>query len=174
MEVHHNLLARPERDAMTDNSTRKVLVPRPRKIRSDDLGRSVWIDPVDSAELELVSTQMLKQVLSSRDTSERDAIRKAADTAIDGVLARDPSNGNFEIIDDNDLQAILDSNQGLPKLSRPADATLTPLKDYADDSQLSLVSTQALRKILDKDSIGESESGVELTESAGFDPYDRS
>jgi hypothetical protein len=156
---------------MADNSPQKVLVPRPDKLRSDGRGCSVRVDPKESAELELVSTQMLKQMLASRDTSERDAIELAADTAIDGVLARDPLNGQFEIIDDDDLQAILDANDGLPKLTRPADPTLEPLKDYADDERLSLVSTQALRRVLNHDD-EDKKSVPAKPESVGFNPYD--
>jgi hypothetical protein len=115
---------------------------------------------------------MLKQMLSSRDASERNAIEKVADTAIDGVLARDPCNGQFEIIDDGDLQAILDARQGLPRLSRPADATLLPLRDYADDEHLSLVSTQALRKVLGNDSGNKKTADTEKSESVRFNPYD--
>lgn len=156
---------------MSCNSTNKVLVPRPGRIRSDGHGRSVWADPLQSAELELVSTQMLKQMLSSRDSSERDAIAQVADTSAEGVLARDTGNGRFEIIEDDDLQAILDANKGLPNLDRPSDVTLEPLKDYADDEHLSLVSTQALRKVLGKDDVDEKTSAAS-NESVGFNPYD--
>ena len=157
---------------MSDSSLHKVLVPRPSKIRSDGRGRSVWVDPVESADLELVSTQMLKQILSSRDASERQAIEKLANTPVDGVLARDPGNGQFEIIDDDDLRAILDATEGLPQLDRPADVTLQPLRDYADDEHLSLVSTQALRKVLNKgDEVKDSVKAER--EGGGFNPYDR-
>jgi hypothetical protein len=155
---------------MSEDTPKKVLVRRPPRIASDGHGRSVWVDPVESAELELVSTQMLKVMLSSRDDGERKAIEAAADTSVNGVLARDPANGQFEIIEDDDLQAILDDNQGLPKLSRPADATLEPIRDYVDDESLSLVSTQALRKVLhDDDSQG---AETPTIEPAGFNPYD--
>jgi len=157
---------------MSDDTPNKVLVRRPRKVEMDGNGRSVWVDPVASADLELVSTQMLKQILSSRDESDRKAIEEAADVATEGVLARDPSNGQFEIIEDDDLQAILNENQGLPKLSRPADATLEPLRDYADDDQLSLVSTQALRKVLGDESEDEKQPATAEMGSAGFNPYD--
>lgn len=126
---------------------------------------------MDSAELELVSTQMLKVMLSSRDARERQAIEDAANGSGDGVLARNPQDGQFEIIDDDELQAILDVNQGLPKISKPADATLEPLKDYADDEQLSLVSTHALRKVLHGDA-DESANDADVSgEATGFDPY---
>ena len=63
---------------MSDDASRKVLVKRPTRITTDGHGRSVWADPVDSAELELVSTQMLKVMLTSRDQQDLDAIRAAA------------------------------------------------------------------------------------------------
>jgi len=85
------------------------------------------------------------------------------------VLARDPATGYFEIIDDTDLQAILDTNADLPKLSRPVDVTLEPLHDYADDESLSLVTTMALRKVLAK---GDDDSSAEAEiDSSGMDPY---
>ncbi|RLA25487.1 MAG: hypothetical protein DRQ63_09600 [Gammaproteobacteria bacterium] len=155
--------------AMTGDTPNKVLVRRPSKIKTDRRGRSVWADPVESAKLELVSTQTLKQILSSSDQQNRKAIEEAANTATDGVLARDPATGYFEIIDDTDLQAILDTNSDLPKLTRPADVTLEPLHDYADDESMSLVTTMALRKVLakgDDDSLAETE-----VDSSGMDPY---
>jgi len=154
---------------MADPTTRKVLVTRPTRIREDGSGRSVWADPVESAELELVSTQMLKQILTSRDDTERKAIENIANVSADGVLARHPTTGGFEIIEDDELQVILDDNQGLPEVSRPADATLEPLRDYVDDEQLSLVSTQALRKVLNDDDVAEEEAELN---GGGFNPYD--
>lgn len=159
-------------DAMSDDAPKNVLVKRPGKVTMGGSGRPVRIDPVESAELELVSTQMLKQILSSRDDSDRKAVEEAADTAADGVLARDPSNGQFEIIEDEDLQAILDDNQDLPNLTRPADATLEPLRDYADNDRLSLVSTQALRRVLNDESKEEEKSVMAESEPVGFNPYD--
>jgi hypothetical protein len=138
-------------NVMSDDTSNKVLVRRPTKIKTDSHGRSVRAEPVESAELELVSTQILKQILSSRDIKYREAIKDAADTATDGVLARDPVTGFFEIINDTDLQVILEANSDLPKLSRPTDVTLEPLHDYADDENLSLVTTMALRNVLAKD-----------------------
>ena len=153
---------------MSDESSGKVLVRRPARITTDGHGRSVWADPVESAELELVSTQMLKVMLTSRDQGERRAIEDAARTTTEGVLARHPASGRFEIIDDDELQAILDENQGLPKITRPADATIEPLRDYVDDSALALVSTQALRKVLDD----APEAPQAVREAVGFNPYD--
>ena len=156
---------------MSDDTTKKVLISRRVKVAQDDHGRSDWVDPVESAELELVSTQMLKVMLTSRDDADRQAIKEVADNATDGVLARDPANGEFAIIDEDELQAILDNNQDLPKLTRPADATLGPLRDYANDDQLSLVSAQALRKVLSDDDDDAEEPEMTPGESAGFNPY---
>jgi hypothetical protein len=153
---------------MSDNTSRKVLVQRPCRIRTDGHGRSVWADSVESAEFELVSTQTLKQILTSRDDTDRKAIASAANTSTSGVLARNPASGSFEIIDDDELQVILDSNKGLPRISRPADATLEPLRDYAAEDQLSLVSTQALRKVLNDDESNDAPG----TAGGGFNPYD--
>ena len=154
---------------MSDDTPNKVLVRRPTKIKTDSRGRSVRADPIESAELELVSTQTLKQILSSSDDRNREAIKDAANTATDGVLARDPATGFFEIINDTDLQVILDANSDLPKLSRPTDVTLEPLHDYADDEKLTLVTTMALRKVLAKDNDDvTTEREVDMSE---MDPY---
>lgn len=158
---------------MSDADSKKVLVKRPSKVTTDGNGRSVWVDPVESAHLELVSTQMLKVMLTSRDQSEIEAIEEAASGSDDGVLARNPGSGGFEIISDEELQEILVANDNLPTVSRPADATLEPLKDYPEDDQLSLVSTQALRRVLGGD---EDEEAAEVEEpldaGGGFNPYD--
>ena len=160
---------------MSDDASRKVLVKRPTRITTDGHGRSVWADPVDSAELELVSTQMLKVMLTSRDQQDLDAIRAAAASAEDGVLVRNPEIGSFDIISNEELEAILETNDDLPEISRPADATLEPLKDYPDDEKLSLVSSQALRRVLDDEEEAENTDEVEVLfdEGGGFNPYDK-
>ena len=154
---------------MSGNAPNKVLVGRPARTKTDRHGQSVWADPVESAKLELVSTQTLKQILTSSDEHNRKAVADAANTATDGVLARDPATGFFEIIDDTDFQAILDSNSDLPQLSRPVDVTLEPLHDYADNENLSLVTTMALRRVLASDD-DESSPKSEIN-SSGMDPY---
>ncbi len=156
---------------MAESSPTTVLIRRPGRIVSDSQGRSVWADPVETAELELVSTQMLKVMLTSRDESDRKSIAEAANSATEGVLARDPRNGAFQIIDNDDLQAILDDNQGLPELRRPADVTLEPLRDYAEEEHLSLVSTQALRKVLRDDLPTDVVKKPGGKDGGAFDPY---
>ena len=158
---------------MSDEKTVKIRVPRSTKVTTDARGRSVWANPVDAVELELVSTQMLRTMLDAKDDSERKAIEDIADTGEKGVLARNSDKGTFEIIDDTDLQAILDSDPDLPKISRPSDVTLAPLANDAESAgdELSLVSTQALRKVLGLEL--EQEVEAEADPGGGFDPYNR-
>lgn len=157
---------------MSEDTSGKVLVKRPSRIRTDGSGRSVLADPVESPELELVSTQMLKRILTSRDDTERKAVESAANTSADGVLARHPASGRFEVIDDEELQAILDNNKGLPEIRRPADAMLKPLHDYVEDDKLSLVSTQALRKVLNHADDDKDDSDIAVDAGGVFNPYD--
>lgn len=145
---------------MAEKKSIRVLVRRP--------SRPAGAAPDADNELELVSTQMLKQILSSRDLENRKGIEDAARAGCEGVLARDPVTGFFEIIADEELQAIVDSGQELPKLNRPADVTVEPLHDYADSQNLSLVSIQALRRIFTDDA---AEADAAEGDGKDFDPY---
>ncbi|MEQ9561996.1 MAG: hypothetical protein RLN69_05705 [Woeseiaceae bacterium] len=149
-----------------------IRIRRPPRVRTDGQGRSVWDEPVDPAdELELVSTQALKIILESNDKIARQALADAANTGSNGVLARNPGSGSFEVIEDDELQKILDSTSDLPPISRPADVTLEPVNPDAGE-ELSLVSTQALRKILGteppKSEVGQK---TKRDTGGGFDPY---
>ncbi len=149
-----------------------IKIRRPPRIQTDGRGRSVWTDPVDTAdELELVSTQALRVILKSNDQKARKSIEKAAQTGNDGVLVRNPASGTFEIIEDEDLQVILDSSKDLPPMTRPADVTLVPLNEDPG-VELSLVSTQALRKMLgQQEPVAETKSKKRGDTDGGFDPY---
>lgn len=149
-----------QNNAMSDDGSAKVMVRRPST--ADSTG--------ESSEVELVSTQILKQILSSNDAENRKAVEAAAQAAGDGVLARDPATGIFKIIDDEELQAIVDSGQDLPKLSRPSDVTAAPLHDYADNEHLSMVSTEALRRVLDDENEQEEADPAEA-DTGEFNPY---
>jgi hypothetical protein len=149
-----------------------IKIRRPPRVRTDGQGRSVWDEPVDTAdELELLSTQALKIILESDDKIARQSLVDAASTGNNGVLARNPGSGKFEVIEDDELQKILESASDLPPISRPADVTLESVN--ADPGEeLSLVSTQALRKILGTEP-PKSEVGKKTKHDAGggFDPY---
>lgn len=155
-----------ENPRMKKETTNRVLVRRPAASAADTATADTASG--EDAELELVSTQMLKQILSSRDIENRRGIEDAARQAHDGVLARDPVTGFFQVIGDEELQAIVDSGQALPQLSRPSDVTLAPLHDYADSQNLSLVSIQALRRVLDDD---EADADDAVAAGEDFDPY---
>ena len=93
---------------MSEELKQTVRLVRRGKVRTDDRGRSVWAEPVEDVELELVSTQMLKNMLVSGDDERKERLRVAAE-ARDGVLAQNVQSGSFEIIDDDDLDAALKS-----------------------------------------------------------------
>jgi hypothetical protein len=106
-------------------------------------------EPKDE-ELELVSTQMLKTILSSRNRDEARAVKTAARTASEGVLVRH-RDGHFEIIDDEEFDEMIAGHDDFPRLERPSDVTLRPLRDYAESGRFSLVSSRALRRALDEE-----------------------
>lgn len=162
---------------MAEDYIPTVRIRRPAKVTTDDRGRTVWADTVETAELELVSTGELQKILASTDDDTRSAIESIIPEQEEGVLARDPATGLFEIISDAELQAILENND-LPKTRRPADVTLEPVnRQEGDDEELSLVSTQVLRKILGKDTPKTEprlKGKLPRDEGGGFDPYNSS
>jgi hypothetical protein len=157
---------------VSDKYKQTVRIVRRPKVRVDDRGRNVWAEPIEEAELDLVSTAMLKRVLSSEDEVKKQQIRDAA-VGKDGVLAHDPEKDRFEIIDDADLEAALQAaSKGMDAI-KAADVQLVPLSSRADnaDEELSLVSTQALRRILDPGSADTKDAAKIEPDDSGFDPY---
>lgn len=134
---------------MSENTPGRILVRRPARTANGSSGNGS-VDH-DGASLELVSTQMLKVILTSKSGADLGAIESIASSAGDGVLARDPDNGGYEIISDEELATIIDTEENLPHLALPADATIGPLHDYADSGRVSLVSTRALRRVFEPD-----------------------
>ncbi|MDX1403982.1 MAG: hypothetical protein R3192_05570 [Woeseiaceae bacterium] len=153
---------------MADHKSTGVRVKRPAAI--GDGASQKQANPDAGDEVELVSTQMLKQILSSRDPENRRGVTEAAHRDTDGVLARDPRTGYYTIIGEAELKAIVDSGQPLPKLSRPDDPTEAPLHDYADSEHLSLVSVEALRQVLGDEASDDDEESA-AAEAPDFDPY---
>lgn len=170
---------------MAEDYVATVRIRRPTKVTTDDRGRTVWAETIETAQLELVTTAQLKTILQSDDDESRSSIERLILGKDDGVLARDPATGLFEVISDEVLQAILASDDKLPPTLRPADVALEPVGDDAGNA-LSLVSTQMLRKIIRTDdtaSAGNShrksiggktatgKTGNRNDKSGGFDPY---
>jgi hypothetical protein len=157
---------------MSGKKSARVVVRRPSQANERHLDAAYASKTAKDAELELISTQMLKQILSSSNDEDRNAIRDAADSAPEGVLARDTSTGIFEMVTEADLQTILKENDDLPKMSRPADVTANPLHDYADSESLSLVSAQALRNVFDDDEMVEEVGKDTVADMCDFNPYE--
>lgn len=151
-----------------------VRIRRTKKVTTDDRGRTVWNEPVGHAELELVSTTALEKILASDDGKTRGEIRRLVAGKQDGVLARDTATGHFQIVSDADLQKFLDSD-GQPAPHRKADVTHEPVSEKVQQAadELSLVSTQVLRKVLKPDGKAEYEKPTvgKKDKSGGFDPY---
>lgn len=159
---------------MSDDYVATVRIRRPARVNTDG-GRNVWADTVEEVELELVSTAELEAILESGDEGTQGAIRQALSGQQEGVLARDPATGLFQVISEDDLKSILDDNEGLPIRRRPADATLEPAGEEKESEELSLVSTQMLRKIIRSDEKPARPATAvkpkSKDRSGGFDPY---
>lgn len=148
-----------------------------RRVQTDERGRSVWVGTIETAELEIVSTQMLKSLLDSADAGNRKQVEQLASRDDEGFLARNAATGHFQIIDDTDLQMILSQQKDSAPAPRPDNRDEPAPLPETDENDLSLVSTQALRKILGN-STGETrktdatpEPKLSRDDGGGFDPY---
>ncbi len=158
---------------MADKLKTTVRIRRPAKVQTDDRGRSVWVETVRTAEFDLLSTLGLNKILESKDETAIKAIEVAAESSGEGILAKDVATGHYQILNDTDLQAILDSDFSLPKQERGADVTHEPAYDSEKSiDDLTFVSTQLLRKILSEQE-KKAPVAVDIEES-GFDPYNNS
>lgn len=154
---------------VSDDLKKTQRIAPKRKVRTDDRGRTVWDDTIKTANLELVSTQMLKQLIDDADNATSSHLQEVA-KGQDGVLAHDAEQGRFEIISDEELEHILhgtDAEYNAKKVVLPQEP---PVETVAEEEELELVSTQMLRQILSPDDFSELE-GDDSAES-GFDPYD--
>ncbi len=157
---------------MIERLKQTVRIVRRAKVETDERGRSVWVDPVETARLELVSTTMLTQILEADNEDHKAALHEAANGA-DGVLARDAESDSFHIIEDDELQAALDSAAAAEPLYREADVVLEPVSvTDGEEEELSLVSTQMLKQILSSEQgLNVADDGLAIDEGGGFDPY---
>ena len=159
---------------MTEELKNTVRIIRKGKVATDDRGRSVWVDPVESAELELVSTMMLEALLEGEDDATRQQLLDVADSS-DGLLAHDPEKHAFEIVSDDDLQAALAAAADTPPPTRVSDVVYEIEEPVEDIEEMSLVSTQMLKAMLDPASVPGGTMIEDDDEPAapggGFDPY---
>lgn len=131
-------------------------------------------DTVRLETLELMSTQRLNTLLAEEHAQHHDAVRQIAESSRDGYLARDSATGHFKVIDDDELQALLDTEPEKRRVARPAPAE--PAAEAPASDELSLVSTQRLRKILDipESTAPGTKKPVKTEPGGGFNPYDHS
>jgi len=150
------------------------------KVAPDLRGRSVWLGKVEPVELELVSTVALQKILKTEGGETRAEIQKLAAGRKNGVLARDAATGHFRILSDSDLKKAAAAPPGDgPK--RSGVTTGAPMSETVRKKadELSLVSTQILRKVVKPDGGSEVESAKGKAKAAtkkdkfgGFNPYD--
>jgi len=153
---------------MSGDFTKTVRITRQSRVAPDDRGRNVWVGKVETVELELVSTMALRKILKTADGPTQSEIRELAKSSKIGVLARDTATGHYQIVSEAELKAIA-ATEGAPpvaggKPKRGAEVVAAPLTDQARlaAAELSLVSTQILRKVVGK-----------KDPSGGFNPYDK-
>ena len=154
---------------MAEDFTKTVRIKRPSRVAPDDRGHNVWVGKVETVELELVSTMALKRILQTGDGQAQAEIRELAKSKKDGVLARDTATGHYQIVSEAELKAVAESDRAPPprggdRPGRDTTVVAAPLTDKTRQAatELSLVSTQILRKVVDK-----------KHPSRGFDPYDK-
>jgi hypothetical protein len=144
---------------MPKDLTKTVRIRKVEKVAPDDRGRSVWLGKVEPVELELVSTTALEKILKSEGGKAQGEIRKLAAGRKNGLLAREAATGHFRILSEADLR-------------KAAPLSETTIK-RADE--LSLVSTQALRKAIPsggKAEPAEQKRAGKKDRFGGFNPYD--
>jgi hypothetical protein len=149
--------------------TMKIL--RSSKVTTDGSGRSIWTDTIETAELELLSTQELQQIIAAGDADTNNELREVAEGK-DGILARNIDSGKFEVISDEVLQEVLNEAEEDTEAIDVAGLVGEEAVSDNDADGLELVSTQKLRVILGAD--GEKQIVAEDPDDSGFDPYDKS
>lgn len=153
---------------MSDDLKKTSRVVRKPKVKLDERGHSVWDDTVKTANLELVSTQMLEQLIESDDQLTKSHLREVSQGE-DGVLAHDAEKNRFEIISDEELQHILNGTEAEYKAGLAATVDEQPVDTATEEEELELVSTQMLRQILSPEDF--SELDEDGSAPSGFDPY---
>jgi hypothetical protein len=161
---------------MSKDHTKTVQIHKIDKVAPDHRGRSVWLGKIEPVELELVSTTALEKILKTGGGEARSEIRKLAAGRKNGVLARDAATGHFRILSEADLKKAATS----PPAEGPKRSGVTtgaPLTDTArlKANELSLASTQFLRKVLKADGKTEVEKpkpAARKDKFGGFNPYD--
>ena len=157
---------------MTDSkaSATTVVIRRPTKIKTDKRGRTVWTGAVDETEFDLMSSQDLKLALQAADDADRESIRAIAESGKNGVVARERGTGLYHVISEDELQELMDNDAALSASIRGLEMA-PESADGDSEGELALVSTQALRLMLDPIEV---EDALDVSDdNPGFDPYDK-
>ncbi|HEY5558167.1 MAG TPA: hypothetical protein VIK49_00420 [Steroidobacteraceae bacterium] len=161
---------------MAEDFTKTVRIQRTTRVAQDDRGHNVWVGKVESVELELVSTTALLKILNSADGRMQAEIRQLAAGKADGVLARDTATGVFQIVSNEDLEKAVEITAPRDGPKRGAEIKAAPVSENTLKAadELSLVSTQILRKIIKPDdgTGDEKPKAGKKDQFGGFDPYD--
>jgi len=161
---------------MAKDHTKTVQIRKADKVAPDHRGRSVWLGKIEPVEPELVSTMALQTILKTEGGKTRIEIQKLAAGRKNGVLARDTATGHFRILSDAELKKAATAPRGEgPK--RSAVVTAPPLTETTRKKaeQLSLVSTQILRKVVRPGGgteIEKPKAAGKKDKFGGFNPYD--
>lgn len=157
---------------MSDELKRTIRILRNEKVGTDSRGRTVWTKPIEPAELELMSTMMLEKLLESGDEDQKRRLRELAESG-DGVIACNSRTDEFEVIRDADLEAALQAANDPDAPNRLPQYTLERVDEGNDGEELSLVTTQALRKILGHPGPeSEDDPDTATEQGGGYNPYD--
>jgi hypothetical protein len=163
---------------MAEDFTKTVRIKRAPKVALDERGRNVWVGKVETVELELVSTMALERILKSGDGKTQNEIRKLVAGRKDGILARDAATGVFQILSDEELKNAVSTNEVQDAPTRPTEITADPISEETRQAaaELSLVSTQVLRKVFRPDGSSEYQTpkAGKKDKFGGFDPYNNS
>ena len=161
---------------MPKDHTKTVQIRKVDKVAPDHRGHSVWLGKIEPVELELVSTTALEKILKTEGDKTRSEIQKLAAGRKNGVLARDAATGHFRILSDAELRkAATTTPADGPKRSKVV--TAAPLSETTrlKAAELSLASTQFLRKVVRPDGKSEIEKPKPTNKKdkfGGFNPYD--
>lgn len=153
---------------MNDELKKTTRIAGRRKVRTDERGRTIWDDTVKTANLELVSTQMLQQLIDSEDHAVASKLQEAS-LGKDGILAHDAEQNRFEIISDEELEHILNGTEAQYHANEAAAVGEPMVESVAEEEEFELVSTQMLRQILSPEDFCELDDGDSAP--SGFDPY---
>ena len=156
---------------MSDELDKTIKIQRHAKVGTDSRGRTVWTKPVDTVELELVSTMMLEQLLEEGAEEHAGRMRELAETG-NGVLARNTSNDEFEIVRDDELEAALQAANREDAGKASPEFTLERVDETDDAEELSLVTTQVLRRMLSGDQDSDADDSDSSGDPGGYNPYD--